>query len=96
MITRKKALEIMESFHSDSLRNMKEVDFAISIAAGTGNESISFFYPAKLAGKLKTTLRKNGFYLETLTFRSMPTNEFLTVVWDSSILSSHERTTETE
>lgn len=94
MITKKQALNIMENFHSDCLKTMSDVDFAISIAAGTGNSAISFFYPAKAAVKLKAKLRANGFYLETVTFRSMPTQEHITVFWDSNILKSTERITE--
>lgn len=86
----------MENFHSDTLKTMSDVDFAISIAAGTGNSSLSFFYPAKAASKLKIKLRANGFYLETVTFRSMQTQEHITVIWDSNILESAERSTEVE
>ena len=96
MITKKQALNIMENFHSDCLKTMSDVDFAIGIAAGTGNASLSFFYPAKSAVKLKAKLRKNGFYLETVTFRSMPTQEHITVIWDSSILENSERNIETD
>jgi hypothetical protein len=96
MITKKKALAIMENFHSDMLTKISDVDFAISIAAGTGNASLSFFYPKKTAMKLKTKLRAGGFYLETVTFRSMPNQEHITVIWDSSILAEMERTTEVE
>ena len=94
MITRKEALEIMESFHSDSLRNMQEVDLAIAIAAGTGNASVSFFYPSKNSRRLKDKLRANKFYLETVTFASMPHQEHITVIWDSSIMESEERNVE--
>ena len=96
MITKQQALKIMEDFHSDILTNMSDVDFAISIAAGTGNASLSFFYPAKKAMKLKTKLRAGGFYLETVTFRSMPTQEHITVIWDTNILADMERSTEVE
>jgi hypothetical protein len=96
MITKDKALEIMKSYQADTLTTMKDVDLLITLAAGTGNECISFFYPTKNSMKLKRTLRNNGFYLETLTFRSMPDSEFITVVWDSTILSSHERSSEVE
>jgi hypothetical protein len=96
VITKKQALNIMENFHSDCLKTMSDVDFAISIAAGTGNSSLSFFYPAKAAVKLKAKLRANGFYLENVTFRSMPNQEHITVIWDSNILSSSERNTEVE
>jgi hypothetical protein len=96
LITKKKALEIMENYQSGLLKTMKDVDFAIYLAASTGCECISFFYPSKASLKLKNTLRKNKFYLETLTFRSNPTQEFITVVWDSKILESQERYLEVE
>lgn len=96
MITKKQALEIMENFHADTLTRISDVDFAISVAAGTGNSSLSFFYPKKNAMKLKTKLRAGGFYLETVTFRSMPTQEHITVIWDSSILAEMERSVEVE
>jgi hypothetical protein len=96
MITKNHALAIMENSHSDRLSKFSDVDLAITIAAGVGNGSLSFFYPSKAAVKLKSKLRANGFYLETVTFRSMPAEEHITVFWDTDILSSEERNIEAD
>ncbi len=90
MINRNQALEIMEHYHSDRLNNMTEVDLAIKISAATGNGSIAFFYPKKHAMKLKSKLRNHGFFVETLTFASIPDEEHIAVIWDNSMRVGEE------
>lgn len=85
MITRLQALKMMEESNSDQLKSMKDVETAIKLAAMTGNGSVSFFYPKKQAIKLKTKLRANDFYVETLTFASMPDEEHIAIFWDNKI-----------
>jgi hypothetical protein len=94
MITKKKATEMMMEFDSLLFSSQKDVDLAITMAASTGNQSVTFFYQAKAATKLKTLLRKKGFYVETATFKSSVDQELITVVWDTEMLTSHERNTE--
>jgi hypothetical protein len=84
----------MENCRSSILNSIEEASLLIDTASLIGNDNISFFYPAKKALKLKTKLRKNSFYVESVTFKSSPEQEFITVVWDSRILASHERTME--
>jgi hypothetical protein len=96
MISKKQAMERMQEFDTLSFSNQKNVDLAITMASSTGNQSVTFFYEKKTVGKLKKLLRKKGFYLETLTFKSAPDQELITVVWDTSMLESHERAKEIE
>lgn len=96
MISKKQAMERMQLFDSLSFTKQSDVDLAICMASATGNQSVSFFYDKKTVTKLKKLLRKNGFYLETITFKSNAQQELITVVWDTTILSTHERVSELE
>jgi hypothetical protein len=96
MIKRQQALELMGQYHSDRLKNMKEVDMIIKVAASIGNGSVSFFYPKKTAMSLKNKLRINGFFVETLTFASIPDEEHIAVVWDNDMRSGEEVNRERE
>jgi hypothetical protein len=90
MIKKHEALQLMGQYHSDRLKNMKEVDMIIKVAASIGYGSVSFFYPKKTAMKLKNKLRVNGFFVETLTFASIPDEERIAVAWDNDIRSGEE------
>lgn len=96
MISKKAAIEMMTDFDSSILTSQRDVDLAITMAASTGNQSVTFFYDIKGISKLKTLLRKKGFYIETAIFKSNADQELITVVWDTSILESHERSREIE
>ena len=96
MIRKHEALELMAQYHSDRLKNMKEVDMAIKVAASIGNGSVSFFYPKKTAIALKNKLRFNGFFVETLTFASIPDEEHIAVIWDNDMRSGEEVNRERE
>jgi aspartokinase len=96
MISKKQAMERMLEFDAISFSTQKNVDLAIIMASSTGSQSVTFFYEKKTATKLKKLLRKKGFYLETVTFKSAPDQELITVVWDTDMLTSHERNKELE
>lgn len=96
MISKKQAEARMLEFDGISFSSQKNVDLAIVMASSTGNSSVTFFYEKKTVAKLKKLLRKKGFYLETITFKSTPDQELITVVWDSAILEGGERYRELE
>jgi hypothetical protein len=96
MISKKQAAKLLEQYQETLLNTQVDVNLFIEMAAASGSSYLSFFYEKKNSVKLKKVLRDKGFYLETLTFRSSPEQERITIIWDSSILSSIERSGEIE
>jgi hypothetical protein len=94
MISKKQAVERMLEFDRIIFSTQKNVELAIIMASSTGNQCVTFFYHKKTVTKLKSLLRRKGFYVEAVTFKSSPEQELITVWWDSSILESHQRTKE--
>lgn len=90
--TRERARENMRRFEAHTLiTNQKSLASLISIASSIGAGHISVFISESKFSGLKSKLRKNGFHVEYVRFKSLPNSVYTTIVWDIAPFSSNER-----
>jgi hypothetical protein len=97
MITKKEAYENMMGFDAHPpVTTMSLINEIIDISSKLGQQAISIYIPIKSLEKFKTSLRKRGFDVQYVTFKSMPEVAYITIVWDIADFAVGERSSEVE
>lgn len=97
MITKKEAYESMMGFEAHPpVTSMALINEIIDISSKLGQQAISLYVPTSMLEKFKTSLRKRGFHIEYISFKSMPDVVYFTIVWDIADFAVGERSSEVE
>lgn len=92
MITKKTAYQNMKDFESHPpVTTMVEVNEILEVSSFLGHPAVSFYIPTKSLDKFKTSLRKRGFGVEYVVFKSMPDAIYFTVIWGVADFNIVER-----